>query len=393
MPGAIELECTGTGARYPSEERHGLSPDGWPLYARYAAVESGEHRPPEEVLAPRCDLWRYQEFLPVREPGARVSLGEGWTPLVEAPALARSLDIGAALVKNEGVNPTGSFKDRGMAVAVSRAAELGARDLAVPSAGNAAGAAAAYGAAAGLPVHVVVPRTTPEPILEEIEALGGRLRFVDGHIGDCGRFVREQAEAAGWYDLSTLREPYRVEGKKTMGYELFEQLGKRLPDSVVYPAGGGTGLVGMWKAFDEMEALGWVGSERPRMFAVQAEGCAPVVRAWQEGEERARQWVDPWTYASGLRVPSAVGDFLMLRAIRQSGGAAVAVPDRAMAEGVAELGRTTGIFAAPEGGAVVAAMNRLRSQGEIGPKDEVVLFNTGSGLKYVGARPEERTTP
>ena len=388
MAGAMELECTGTGRRLPSEEPHGLSPEGWPLYARYAAVERREARSPEQVVSDRSDLWRYEAVLPVRDSRARVALGEGGTPLLDAPELAASLGFKRVFVKNEGVNPTGSFKDRGMAVAVSRAVELGARELAVPSAGNAAGAAAAYGASAGLPVHVVVPRTTPEPILEEIRALGGRLRFVDGHIGDCGRLVREKAETEGWYDLSTLREPYRVEGKKTMGYELFEQLGGRLPEAIVYPAGGGTGLVGMWKAFHEMEALGWIGPERPRMFAVQAEGCAPVVDAWTKGEGRASPWENPRTYASGLRVPAAVGDFLMLEAIRESGGAAVAVPDTAMVEEVARMGRTTGVFAAPEGGAVAAGAVRFQEEGWLKADSEVVLFNTGSGLKYVGSTPE-----
>lgn len=389
MAGAMELECTGSGARFPSEELQNLSPEGFPLYARYAAVDEGRALEPGEVLAPRCDLWRYEELLPVRNPEHRVALGEGWTPLVDAPALADSLDVARVRVKNEGINPTGSFKDRGMAVAVSRASELGAEELAVPSAGNAAAAAAAYGAAAGLAVNVVVPRATPAPILEEIRGLGGRLRFVEGHIGDCGRFIRERAEAEGWYDLSTLREPYRVEGKKTMGYELFEQLDGRLPDAIVYPAGGGTGLVGMWKAFEEMEALGWLKGERPRMFAVQAEGCAPIVRAWEEGAERARVWEEPWTYASGLRVPAAVGDFLMLRTLRESGGAAVAVPDVDMVEGVTEMASRTGIFAAPEGGAVMSGARLLRAQGWFDPDDEVVLFNTGSGLKYAGARPRE----
>jgi threonine synthase len=290
-------------------------------------------------------------------------------------------------IKDEGQNPTGSFKARGLCLAVSRALELGASAVALPSAGNAGSAAAAYGAAAGLPVHVVVPRDTPAPILEEIDALGADLQLVDGLITDCGAVVRRGVEKEGWFDLSTLKEPYRVEGKKTMGYELFEQLGGRLPDAIVYPTGGGTGLIGMWKAFDEMEQLGWIGSERPKMFTVQAEGCAPVVRAWERGDDAAAPWEHAATYASGLRVPSAVGDFLMLRTLRASGGGAAAVSDRRMLEGVRWIGADTGIFAAPEGGATAAAVPPLMERGLITPEDEVVLFNTGSGLKYVGMSP------
>ena len=290
-------------------------------------------------------------------------------------------------MKDEGQNPTGSFKDRGLCMAVSRAKELGATELALPSAGNAAGAAAAYGAAAGLRVHVVVPTDTPAPILAEIRALGAQLQLLDGLITDCGALVRKGAEEHGWFDLSTLKEPYRVEGKKTMGYEIFEQLGGRLPDGIVYPTGGGTGLIGMWKAFDEMEALGWIGPERPKMFSVQAVGCAPMVRAWEQGDSEAEIWQDAKTYASGLRVPGAVGDFLILRAVRESGGAAVAIPDIEMAAWVEILGEETGVFACPEGGAVAAAVPALLESGALHADAEVVLFNTGSGLKYVGMSP------
>jgi threonine synthase len=267
-------------------------------------------------------------------------------------------------------------------LAVARAAELGAEALALPSAGNAGSAAAAYGAAAGLPVHVIVPRDTPRPIVEETRALGAHLSLIDGVITDAAARVADGAREHGWFDLSTLKEPYRVEGKKTMGYELYEQLG-RLPDAIIYPTGGGTGLVGMWKAFDEMEQLGWIGGERPKMFVVQAAGCAPIVRAFERGESVAEPWVDPHTYASGLRVPRAVGDFLILDAVRASGGSAVAVSDDAMAEAVAVVGRLTGIFCAPEGGATAAALPHLLAAGTLAPGDEVVLFNTGSGLKYV----------
>jgi threonine synthase len=297
------------------------------------------------------------------------------------------MGVGRVWMKDEGQNPTGSFKDRGLCLAVSRAKELGATEIALPSAGNAGGAAAAYGAAAGLPVHVVVPMDTPAPILAEMRALGADLQLLDGLITDCGRVVRAGVEENGWFDLSTLKEPYRVEGKKTMGYEVFEQLGGRLPDGIVYPTGGGTGLIGMWKAFDEMERMGWIGPERPKMFCVQAAGCAPMVRAWESGATEAEPWADAATYAAGLRVPGAVGDFLILRAIRESGGAAVAIPDQDMSDWVQAVGEDTGIFAAPEGGAVAAAVPALIAMGALGPEEEVILFNTGSGLKYVGMSP------
>jgi threonine synthase len=324
----------------------------------------------------------------VRDPDARIGLGEGWTPLLDAPRLASRMGVDRLWVKDEGQNPTGSFKARGLCLAISRAVELGAEAVALPSAGNAGGAAAAYGAAAGIPVHVVVPRDTPLPIVEEIRALGAELQLLDGLISDCGHVVRQGVEQRGWFDLSTLKEPYRVEGKKTMGYELFEQLGGRLPTAILYPTGGGTGLIGMWKAFDEMQALGWIGSERPRMYTVQAAGCAPMVRAFEAGAREAAPWEGARTYASGLRVPSAVGDFLILDTLRASGGGAVAVPDGEMAQWVGIVGAATGIFAAPEGGAVAAAAARLRERELLGPDDEVVLFNTGSGLNYVGMTPE-----
>jgi threonine synthase len=386
-PGASHLECTGTGEPLESETLQGLSPAGKPLFARYDLAGLRDRFRPEDLVGRRSDLWRYAEVLPVRDPGCMVGLGEGWTPLLPAPRLADALGIERCWVKDEGQNPTASFKARGMALAVSRALELGAEALALPTAGNAGGAAAAYGAAAGLPVHVVAPRDTPAPILEEIRALGAHLQLLDGLISDCGKVVRDGVKAHGWWDLSTLKEPYRVEGKKTMGYELFEQLDGRLPDVIVYPTGGGTGLIGMWKAFDEMEALGWIGSQRPRMVSVQASGCAPMVRAWEEGREDAGFWEGAATYASGLRVPGAVGDFLILRAVRASGGAAVAVTDREMARWVATMGETTGVFAAPEGGAVAAAVPQLLERGLLEPEEEVVLFNTGSGLKYAGMEP------
>jgi threonine synthase len=385
--GATHLECSLTGDRLESEQLAGLSPAGKPLLARYDLAALRDTFTRAAVATRRADLWRYAEVLPVRDPAARISLGEGWTPLLDAPRTAARFGVERIWIKEEGQNPTGSFKARGLCVAVSRALELGARAVALPSAGNAGGAAAAYGAAAGLPVHVVVPSDTPVPILDEIRALGADLTTIDGLITDCARVVRRGVEEHGWFDLSTLKEPYRVEGKKTMGYELVEQLDGRLPDAIVYPTGGGTGLIGMWKAFDEMEALGWIGPERPKMFSVQARGCAPIVRAWEAGKDEAGTWEGAETYASGLRVPSAVGDFLMLRVLRDSHGGAVAVSDGAMAEWVAKLGADTGIFAAPEGGAAAAAVPLLLERGMIEPDDEVVLFNTGSGLKYAGMTP------
>ena len=387
LPGAAFLECTATGETFESEQLIGLSPAGKPLFARYDLDALKGRFTPEAVARRTSSLWRYAEVLPVRDPDFRVTLGEGFTPLVSSPRFARTLGVRRLWIKDEGQNPTGSFKDRGLCMAVSRAYELGARELAIPSAGNAAGSSAAYGAAAGLPVHVVVPEDTPVPILAEIRALGADLQLLDGLISDCGRIVRQRCDEDGWWDLSTLKEPYRVEGKKTMGYELFEQLGGRLPDAIVYPTGGGTGLIGMWKAFAEMEALGWIGSERPRMFCVQSTGCAPMVRAWERGWEDAGMWEDAVTYAAGLRVPGAVGDFLILRGIRESGGGAVAVPDTEMQQWVDRMGAATGIFGAPEGGATAAAVPRLMDMGLIGAGDEVVLFNTGSGLKYVGMEP------
>ncbi len=389
LPGAAFLECTGTGLTFPSEQLIGLSPAGKPLFARYDLDALRDRFTPAAIAGRAPSLWRYEEVLPVRNRAFRVTLGEGFTPLVDAPRMARMLGVRRLRIKDEGQNPTGSFKDRGLCMAVSRAFELGARELAIPSAGNAAGSTAAYGAAAGLPVHVVVPDDTPLPILAEIRALGADLQLLQGLISDCGRVVRERCDRDGWWDLSTLKEPYRVEGKKTMGYELFEQLDGRLPDAIVYPTGGGTGLIGMWKAFAEMEALGWIGSERPKMFVAQSDGCAPMVRAWEAGLEAAPLWEDARTYAAGLRVPGAVGDFLILRAVRESGGGAVAVSDAAMERWVKRIGAATGIFAAPEGGATAAAVSAFMDMGLIGREDEVVLFNTGSGLKYVGMTPAD----
>jgi threonine synthase len=378
------LECTRCGTTYPPDRLWRLSPCcDKPLYARYDLERIGRSFTPDSLRGREPSLWRYGDVLPVRDPAFRVTLGEGLTPLLGAPRLAQELGVQRLWLKDEGQNPTGSFKARGLSLAVSRAWELGARELALPSAGNAGSAAAAYAAAAGLPCHVVVPADTPRVIIEETRALGADLQLIEGLITDAGARVAEGVEAHGWFDLSTLREPYRVEGKKTMGYELFEQLAGRLPDGIVYPTGGGTGLVGMWKAFDEMERLGWLGSARPRMISVQAAGCAPIVRAWETGQAAAEPWHDAHTYASGLRVPRAVGDFLMLDAIRASGGAAIAVADDEMRHAVRTIGAATGVFAAPEGGAAAAAVPHLLRRGLLSPDEEIVLFITGSGLKYV----------
>jgi threonine synthase len=383
LTGASHLECTACGAMSESEQLVRLSECcSKPLYARYPLDRLKAQFRPAVLAGREPTMWRYAEVLPVRDPAFRLSLGEGFTPLLDVPRLAERCGMERLWIKDEGQNPTGSFKARGLAMAIARAWELGAREVAIPSAGNAGSATAAYAAAAGLRAHVVVPADTPRVILEEIRELGADLELIDGLITDAAVRVAEGAKLHGWFDLSTLREPYRVEGKKTMGYELFEQLG-HLPDVIVYPTGGGTGLVGMWKAFDEMERMGWVGSGRPRMVSVQATGCAPIVRAWEQGVEHAEPWANAHTYAAGLRVPGAVGDFLMIRAIRASGGAAVAVTDEAMAEYVQRIGAATGVFASPEGGATAAALPRLHELGVAGPADEVVLFNTGSGLKYI----------
>ncbi len=382
--GATHLECTRCGASHDADTPHRLSPCcAKPLYPRYDLDRLRPHFRPQVLVGREATMWRYAEVLPVRDPRHRLTLGEGWTPLLEAPRLAAELGARRVLIKDEALNPTGSFKARGLAMAIARATELGIAEVGIPSAGNAGSATAAYAAAAGIRAHVAVPADTPRPILEETRALGAELTLVDGLITDAAKVIAAGAAEHGWFDLSTLKEPYRVEGKKTMGYELFEQLGGRLPDAIVYPTGGGTGLVGMWKAFAEMEQLGWIGSERPRMISVQAAGCAPIVRAFEQGADCAEPWQDAHTYASGLRVPRAVGDFLILEALRASGGDAIAVSDEAMADAVRLMGRTTGVFAAPEGGATAAAVAALLAAGRLDADAEIVLFNTGSGLKYL----------
>jgi threonine synthase len=337
------------------------------------------------LYARRSDLWRYREMLPVRREDNIVTLGEGWTPLLPAKTLGASLGVGDLLIKDESLNPTQSFKARGMSVAVSMAKELGVKKLAAPSAGNAAGALAAYCARAGLGAYIFMPRDTPRANVIECEVAGAHVTLMDGLITDCGAEVARRKDTEGWFDVSTLKEPYRVEGKKTLGYEIAEQSEWNLPDVIVYPTGGGTGLVGMWKAFDELQHLGWIGDKRPRMISVQAAGCAPIVRAFEAGDRFAAEFENAKTIASGLRVPKAIGDFLILDAIRESGGTAITVTDDEMLEGSREMARTTGIFASPEGGACVPALRKLLARGDVKSNEKIVLFNTGSGIKYLEA--------
>jgi threonine synthase len=377
------LECGLCGTEQEADQLWNLCPAcGKPLLARYDLEAAGQGLARSEIAEREATLWRYRELLPVRETQFVLCLGEGWTPLAHAERLGEAVAFERLYIKDEGLNPTASFKARGLGVAVSRAHELGVKAVSIPSAGNAAGAMSAYAALAGMDAHVFMPQDVPPLFVAECRALGAEVTLIDGLITDCGRAAAEGVRRFSRFDMSTLKEPYRIEGKKTMGYELAEQMGWTLPDVIIYPTGGGTGLIGMWKAFDEMERLGWIGSQRPRMVTVQSEGCAPMVRAFHEGQEYATPWPGAKTIADGLRVPAAVGDFLILRALRESHGTAVAVPDEAMMEGANLLGRSQGIFACPEGGATVAAFQRLRRQGWIGDEETVVLFNTGSGLKY-----------
>ena len=377
------LECALCGKELEADRLWNLCPAcEKPLLARYDLEKARRAVTREMIAGRKADLWRYRELLPVRDPRHALCLGEGFTPLVRAARLGQAVGLANLFIKDEGLNPTGSFKARGLAVAVSRARELGVEAVSIPSAGNAAGAMSAYAALAGLRAYVFMPRDVPQLFVAECRALGAEVTLVDGLITDCGRVAAEEVRRFGRFDVSTLKEPYRLEGKKTMGYELAEQMGWTLPDVIIYPTGGGTGLIGMWKAFDEMEKLGWIGPQRPRMVTVQSDGCAPMVKAFHEGREFAEPWQDARTIADGLRVPAAVGDFLILRALRQSGGTAVAVSDQEMLEAANLIGRTQGVFACPEGAATLVAFQHLRRQGWIDDDETVVLFNTGSGLKY-----------
>jgi len=356
---------------------------GKPLLVRYDLKRAAASLTKDSLADREPDLWRYREVLPVEHDENIVNLGEGFTPLVHASRLGAQLGLSQLFIKDEGQNPTQSFKARGMATAVSMAKELGATKLAVPSAGNAAGALAAYAARAGLEAFIFMPNDTPRANVIECEQTGAQVTLMNGLITDCGAEVARRKEAEGWFDVSTLKEPYRIEGKKTMGYELAEQFSWELPDVIIYPTGGGTGLIGMWKAFDEMEQMGWIGSKRPRMVTVQAAGCAPIVRAFEEGKRFADEFPNAQTTASGLRVPRAIGDFLILDALRASGGTAIAVTDKELIDATKEIGAAEGIFCAPEGAACLPALRKLMAAGSVKRDERVVLFNTGSGVKYV----------
>jgi len=337
----------------------------------------------ESLPGRRADLWRYREVLPLEDDENLISLGEGWTPLLDARRLGAHLGLSELYIKDESQNPTQSFKARGMSVAVSMAKELGATKLAAPSAGNAAGALAAYAARAGLECFIFMPRDTPRANVIECQQTGAQVTLIDGLITDCGTEVARRKDAEGWFDVSTLKEPYRVEGKKTLGYELAEQTGWSLPDVIIYPTGGGTGLIGMWKAFQEMEEMGWISAKRPRMVSVQAAGCAPIVRAFETGNRFAEEFPNAATVASGLRVPRAIGDFLILDAIRVSQGMALAVSDEELISDTGEIGAAEGVFCAPEGAACLSALKKLMETESVKPDDSVVLFNTGAGVKYL----------
>jgi len=386
MTNVTHLECSACGTHYPAAELLNVcTACGKPLLVRYDLARASRSLTRDSLSARRADMWRYREVMPVENDANIVSLGEGWTPLFHARRLGESLGMSELHIKDESLNPTQSFKARGMSAAVSMALELGVKKLAAPSAGNAAGALAAYAAKAGLEAYLFMPSDTPRANIVECEQTGAHVTLIDGLITDCGAEVARRKDAEGWFDVSTLKEPYRVEGKKTLGYELAEQLGWRLPDVILYPTGGGTGLVGMWKAFDEMEAMGWIGADRPRMVTVQAAGCAPIVRAFESGATHADEFPNAATVASGLRVPKAIGDFLILDALRKSGGTAVAVTDDDLMAAVGEIGRLEGMFVAPEGAACVPALRNLLDRGEVQRDEQVVLFNTGAGIKYIDA--------
>src|SRR5437879_2573155 len=377
------LECTACGLRHDWSRLQNLcTACSKPLFAVYdlAAVGELECFKQSSLREREKSLWRYRELLPLPQDAEPISLGEGGTPLLRAPKFADDVDL---WIKDESLNPTQSFKARGMSVAVSMAKYLGAKKLAVPSAGNAGGALAAYAARAGLAAHIFMPRDTPRANIIECREVGAHVTLIDGLITDCGAEIARRKEKEGWFDLSTLKEPYRIEGKKTLGYEIAEQLDWRLPDVILYPTGGGTGLIGMWKAFDEMEKLGWIDSKRPRMFSVQASGCAPIVRAFDAGEEFASEFPNAQTVASGLRVPKAIRDFIMLKILRDSKGGAIAIDDDEMIRAVREVGSKEGLFVAPEGAACFVALKKLRASGKIDTGEQVVIFNPGSGNKYL----------
>jgi threonine synthase len=380
---ATHLECSRCQEDFPVDQiQQVCKSDGGPLLVRYDLRRVRDSLTKDALRDRPETLWRYRELLPHEQPDNEVTLGEQNTPLLDTPSLGEELGIPKLRVKDEGLLPTGTFKARGAAVGVTRAVELGVKTLALPTAGNAGAAWAAYAARAGIRVVVVMPETTPDVIIRETSAYGADVYLVAGSIADAGAVVKKVCTVRGWYDASTLREPYRIEGKKTMGFELAEQLGWRLPDVIVYPTGGGVGLIGMWKAFDELRAIGWLDQKRPRFVAVQAEGCAPIVRAFVDGRNESEPWADPRTFAAGIRVPKALGDFIVLKALRESGGTAVAVTETEIAESMRATGAAEGMLVCPEGGAAIAGTAKLRRDGWIGESEEVVVFNTGTGLKY-----------
>lgn len=379
------LHCSSCGSHYPANRLINLCECGKPLLVDYD-LDAARLTLTKDALHNRLPtLWRYEEVLPLVNSHNRITLGEGFTPLHHAKRLGEALSIPYLFIKDESLNPTQSFKARGMTMAVSMAYELGVKKAAVPSAGNAAGALSAYAALAGMEAHIFVPSDTPSANIVECQSLGAHVTLVDGLITDCGKIVAERKEEEGWFDVSTLKEPYRIEGKKTMGYEVAEQMHWELPDVIFYPTGGGTGLIGMWKAFDEMEELGLIGTFRPRMISVQSAGCAPIVEAFHQGMEHGSEIKNAHTVASGLRVPKAIGDFIILDILRKSGGTAVAVSDDDLVEDARVIGAYEGIFAAPEGGALLTALKKLVTAGEVKADERIVLFNTGSGIKYLEA--------
>jgi len=379
MTTVTHLECSACGKRREAGQIHNLCECGAPLLVRYDLAKAKNDWSRDSLKAAPNSMWRYAPVLPVHQ--SIVSLGEGMTPLLKTSRMG----LPDLWIKDEGLNPTGSFKARGLSCAISMCKELGIRKVAIPSAGNAASALAAYAAAASIEAHIFMPKDVPEANFIECKAFGANVTLVDGLISDCGKIVAARKDAEGWFDISTLKEPYRIEGKKTMGYELAEQLGWELPDAIFYPAGGGVGLIGMWKAFDEMETMGWIGPKRPKMIAVQAAGCAPMVKAFESGATKSEFWENAQTVAAGLRVPKAIGDFLVLDAVRKSKGTAIAVSDRELVDASLELAAAEGIFAAPEGGACVAALKHLLASGFLKPEERIVIYNTGAGLKHLEA--------
>jgi threonine synthase len=384
MISVTHLECAACGRRFEAGRVHNLCECGGPLLVRYDLEQIRRNWSRDQVAQGPHSMWRYAPVLPAHAESI-VSLGEGMTPLVHTKRLGARLGADQVWVKDEGLNPTGSFKARGLSCAVSMARELGIRKIAIPSAGNAASALAAYAAAAGIEAHIFMPRDVPQANYVECKAFGAHVTLVDGLISDCARIVSAGCASEGWFDVTTLKEPYRIEGKKTMGYELAEQMGWELPDVIFYPTGGGVGIIGMWKAFEEMEALGWIGSKRPKMIAVQVEGCQPVVRAFEQGESRSQFWENAHTVASGLRVPKPLGDFLILDAVRASGGTCIAVSDSELIDAGLQLASEEGLFIAPEGAACVAALEKLLASGFLKRQERIAIYNTGAGLKYLEA--------